>query len=64
MGKGGTKFEGEAIGVRGTGKRRGVSMKERKKEMEVFKETGVHPGIEETRQRYEIEGYLASLPLT
>ena len=32
-----TKFEGEAIGIRGTGKRRGVSMKERRKEMEIFK---------------------------
>lgn len=45
MGKGGTKFEGEAIGVRGKDKY-GLTAKQMRKNMEVYKETGVHPELE------------------
>lgn len=63
MGKGGTKFEGDAIGVRGKFKSF-LTGKEMRKNMEKYLETGVHPDIE--RQQAEAakeagEGYV-SLP--
>ncbi|KIZ04998.1 hypothetical protein MNEG_2960 [Monoraphidium neglectum] len=53
MGKGGTKFEGDAVGIRGKTKV-GLSAKEMRKNMEKFLETGVHPEIE--RQQREAAG--------
>ncbi len=40
MGKGGTKFEGEAIGVRSGRAQSGVSAKQMRKDMEHFQKTG------------------------
>lgn len=58
MGKGGTKFEGDAIGVRGK-KFKSYTVKDRKKDLEEYQKTGVHPGIEAERRRAEAEALLA-----
>ncbi|KAL4419765.1 hypothetical protein ABPG75_006863 [Micractinium tetrahymenae] len=47
MGKGGTRFVGEAVGVRA--KAKGYGGKEMKKDMEKFLATGVHPEVERAR---------------
>lgn len=60
MGKGGTKFEGDAIGVRGK-KFKSYTLKDRKKDLEEFRKTGVHPEIEAIRQKRREEA-LSALP--
>jgi hypothetical protein len=55
MGKGGTKFEGEAIGVRAKAKS-GLTGKEMRKNMEKFLETGVHPELERQAREAAAEG--------
>lgn len=60
MGKGGTKFEGEAIGSRGK-RFKSYTLKDRKKDLEDFQKTGVHPEIEAIRQK-RTEEALAALP--
>lgn len=47
-----TKFEGEAIGVRGGRQKGGLpTQKERKKEMELYMKTGVHSAHEVAKNR-------------
>jgi len=46
MGRGGTKFESEAIGIRAGRQKKGPSLKDLKKEMETFQKTGKHPALE------------------
>ena len=58
MGKGGTKFEGDAIGTRGK-KFKSYTLKDRKKDLEDFQKTGVHPEIEATRRKQAQEALLA-----
>lgn len=48
MGKGGTRFDGEAVAVRG--KAKGYTGKDMKKDMETFLATGVHPEVERARK--------------
>lgn len=47
MGKGGTRFVGDAVAVRG--KSKGYTSKDQKKDMETFLATGVHPEVERAR---------------
>ena len=46
MGKGGTKFEENAIGHRGGGGSRGLTRKEARKNMDIFLKTGHHPELD------------------
>lgn len=46
MGRGGTKFESEAIGNRDGRQKKGPSLKDLKKEMETFQKTGKHPALD------------------
>mmetsp|Transcript_3575 Transcript_3575/g.10397 ORF Transcript_3575/g.10397 Transcript_3575/m.10397 type:complete len:305 (+) Transcript_3575:238-1152(+) len=55
-----TKFEGEAIGVRGK-KFKSYTAKDRKKDLELFKQTGVHPDVESARRRAQADS-LSALP--
>jgi hypothetical protein len=48
MGKGGTRFVGEAIGARS--KAKGYTSKERKSDMAAFLETGVSPAMQAPRR--------------
>ncbi|GBF98906.1 hypothetical protein Rsub_11544 [Raphidocelis subcapitata] len=63
MGKGGTKFEGDAIGVRGKVKV-GLTGKEMRRNMEKYLETGVHPEIERAQREAaaDRDGGHVSLP--
>lgn len=45
MGKGGTKFDGDAIGHRGGGRDSCLTGKEARKAMDIFLKTGVHPAL-------------------
>ncbi|PRW33518.1 hypothetical protein C2E21_7678 [Chlorella sorokiniana] len=47
MGKGGTRFVGDAVAVRG--KAKGYTSRDQKKDMETFLATGVHPEVERAR---------------
>lgn len=58
MGKGGTKFEGEAIGVRGKDKY-GLSAKQMRKNMEIYQATGVHPEVERREREARAEAAAA-----
>lgn len=57
-----TKFEGEAIGVRGK-KFKSYSAKDRAKDLENYKKTGVHPGVEASQKRAR-ESTINALPDT
>ncbi|KAI8469138.1 MAG: hypothetical protein J3K34DRAFT_522411 [Monoraphidium minutum] len=61
MGKGGTKFEGDAIGVRGKVKA-GLTGKEMRRNMEKFLETGVHPEIERAQREADGDTGYVTLP--
>jgi hypothetical protein len=50
MGKGGTRFVGEAIAHRSGRAKSSYTNKELKKNMEKFLETGVHPDLERAKQ--------------
>lgn len=50
MGKGGTRFVGEAIAHRSGRAKTSYTSKELKKNMEKFLETGVHPDLERAKQ--------------
>jgi hypothetical protein len=50
MGKGGTRFVGEAIAHRSGRAKSTYTNKELKKNMEKFLETGVHPDLERAKQ--------------
>lgn len=49
---------GDAIGVRGK-KFKSYTVKDRKKDLEEYQKTGVHPGIEAERRRAEADALLA-----
>lgn len=50
MGKGGTKFVGEAIAHRSGRKKSTYTNKELKKSMDKYLETGVHPDLQRAQQ--------------
>eukprot|EP01026_Neomeris_dumetosa_P030368 TRINITY_DN24320_c0_g2_i8.p2 TRINITY_DN24320_c0_g2~~TRINITY_DN24320_c0_g2_i8.p2 ORF type:complete len:301 (-),score=61.33 TRINITY_DN24320_c0_g2_i8:317-1219(-) len=62
MGKGGTKFVGEAKDVRSGRKRKGYSFRELKKNMAAFLSTGEHPTIQEANDRAKFDIEIVPLP--
>ncbi|WIA22889.1 hypothetical protein OEZ86_009830 [Tetradesmus obliquus] len=61
MGKGGTRFVGEAIAHRSGRAKTSYTSKELKKNMEKFLETGVHPDLERAKQSAS-SGVVVALP--
>eukprot|EP00882_Tetradesmus_deserticola_P027965 GHRQ01031117.1.p1 GENE.GHRQ01031117.1~~GHRQ01031117.1.p1 ORF type:complete len:133 (+),score=30.13 GHRQ01031117.1:573-971(+) len=59
MGKGGTRFVGEAIAHRSGRAKSSYTNKELRKNMEQFLETGVHPDLERAKQS---AGVVVALP--
>ena len=56
-----TRFLGDSVSVRGGKGGSGESMKQRKKNMEKFKETGQHPELD--RMQKSIDKQIPALPL-
>lgn len=62
MGKGGTKFVGDAISVRAGRAKSSYTSKDLRKNMDKYLETGRHPDIEKARQENASSSAIVPLP--